>query len=513
MQSEAIFNMDENPSAFDDRPIDRSAGTTVLVIDDDPSSIKRIKLACSTANGLKVLEANSIQDGESKLYQEDVQVLLLDKELHLPSGRMDDGIDHIPSFLEINPGLQIVILTSSKDIQDCVRAMNFGASGFLTKDYPDEMILAQIQRHSEIAKLTSENIRRNRLETQGRKDLKLPGSSPSIQSLYNKLQAVSESSRPVLIMGETGTGKTTAAKIIHERRKAYLKQEGRPFLAINMGALSATVVERELFGNERGAFTDAKEARPGYFELANNGTLFLDEIGEAPLDLQVKLLKVLDDGKFFRIGGIKERSSSFKLICATNKDLEQMVRRGEFREDLFMRISTFVISIPPLHERPNDIAEIIKAVLPKVCTENNVHISFDDVPKDFLTYLSESPVPGNIRGIERQLSRLLVYAPKDKKWRPILSSWKKVPGLYILPSVSTRGKKAITLNDLKERKLDVVNQDFPGFHQFLREISYRVMLEAVDKTGSHQDAAKALKISPSLICVRLREAKKEGFVS
>lgn len=496
---------------FDQIPEDKDAGPSILIVDDDPLAMKRLKLICETTEleePLQIFTASSISEALDIIETRQIQVVLLDKEIHLSKNKMENGIENIPDLLKNNPGLQILVVTASKDFQDCIEAIRLGAFGFLSKAYPDEIILNQIKKCIEVSKLTYSKLRQDRVEVSSRKDLRIPGDSPAIQALYSRLQAVSETNRPILLTGETGTGKTTAAKIIHERRKSYLKQGERPFLALNIAAIQSSLVESELFGHEKGAFTDAKTARPGYIELANNGTLFLDEIGEASLELQAKLLKVLDDGKFYRLGSSKERASSFKLVCATNKNLEEMVRAGTFREDLYMRISTFVISIPALHERPSDIPEIIKAVLPKACIENNVQISFSEIPNDFIEHLKSHPVPGNIRGVERQLAQLFVYAPRDRQGRPVLTQWKKIPGLYLSQKTATVKRGQITLDELRSRSYNVVSEDAPSFFELLEEIGDRIAADTLKRYPSLRSAAQALKISPSALCQRIKRTKQ-----
>lgn len=500
----------ETLHSFDRIPEDRGKSSTILIIDDDPTAIKRLRLLCeniSSETERLILSASNLQEAFELVSKNQIHVILLDKDLQFNNSTVENGIHSIPQLIEATPGSQILIITASKSFDDCVEAMRLGASGFLPKSYPDDVIQAQIEKAIQVSQLTYTQLRQERSEVKERRDLRLPGSSPIIQSLYVKLQALSETNRPVLLTGETGVGKTTAAKIIHEKRKAYLKQGERPFLGINIAALNPNLVERELFGNERGAFTDAKDARPGFFELANGGTIFLDEIGEASLELQAKLLKVIDERVFFRLGGSKERSSSFKLICATNKNLEQMVKQGQFREDLYMRISTFNICLPSLPERPADIPEIIEAVLPKCCVENNIQVSMKEIPNSFIKYLTDYPPPGNIRGIERELALLFVYSKKDKRNRPVLTNWKKIPGLYSRHQKSVRAQNTLSLEELKSRPTEFLTDDFPGLFEFLSEMEDLVLLEA-SRNFSRQDAiAKLLKVSPSVVSKRLKTMK------
>lgn len=492
-------------ASFDDLPEDKSTGICILIIDDDPLATKRLRLLCEkldSAEGRVILSAESISAGMTQISHHRVHVILLDKDLK-GQARIDNGIESIPSLKEASPGTEILVVTASRDLSDCVDAMNLGATSFITKNHPDEVIRAQIEKCISFARSNYDQIRKDRMELVGRKDLKLPGSSPVIMSIYSKLQALAETNRPILLTGETGTGKTTAAKILHERRKQYLRQSDRPFLAVNIAAINSNLAERELFGHERGAFTDAKDSRPGFFELANGGTIFLDEIGEASLELQAKLLKVIDEGKFYRLGSNQERSSSFKLICATNRDLEKMVKDGEFREDLFMRISTFRVHMPSLAERPSDIPSIIEAVLPKCCVENNVTVSFSQIPQSFIKYLQKYPPAGNIRGLERDLALLFVYSTK-KNGRPILTNWRRIPGIFGRHKKQVREDQQLSLNELRKRPTSFITDDFPGLFEFLQEMDQRVFLEASQKFPRQDEIAKALKISPSVVSRRIK---------
>jgi transcriptional regulator with GAF, ATPase, and Fis domain len=278
-----------------------------------------------------------------------------------------------------------------------------------------------------------------------------------------------------------------------------------------MGAISAELAERELFGNERGAYTDAKDARPGLFELANGGTLFLDEIGEAPLELQVKLLKVIEDGKFMRLGGNQVRQTSIKLICATNRDLESRVAANEFREDLFFRISTFPITIPALAERREDIPDIIASILPKCCADNNVYVTFDDLPKEFVDHLMNTPLRGNVREIEQNLSRLLVYAPKDRRGRPDFRRWNDIPGLTGKRSTkSGPHKSTLTMNDFLSLPFNVVGDEFPGLDAFVELVTDKVLVDAMSRHKTLKELSKALDVSISKLSTARRRIRSEG---
>ena len=492
---------------YDQHPPDRDYGPTVLIVDDETLSRTRLKILCSPLNHdskFRVLEAVNLTEAMSVIASNTVHVVLLDKNLDCKvTGSSENGIAAIPQMISLNPNIQILMVTGSDTVSDVVDAMKCGAFGYVPKNAVDEIVVAQIKKALAMATLTVEKTRQERISRNGGA-VDLAGNSPAIQALRARIEAVAESSKEVLLLGESGTGKTTAARLIHEYRKQYLKQRDRPFFAINMGAISADLAERELFGNERGAYTDAKDAMPGYFEMANNGTLFMDEIGEAPLALQTKLLRVIEEKKFFRLGGTHERQTSFKLICATNRNLEEMVEQGLFRRDLYYRLTTFPIQIPSLAERKEDIPAIIESLIPKCCEENRVYITFKDLPSDFVEYLTNTPTKGNVRGIEQQISRLLIYSPKDKRGRPIFDHWQNISGLQHKRSYTVGPKGAITWQELASRPTNLLGPDFPGLPNFIEQMTRRILLEAKGKFTTQSEMAAALKVSAPRISVLLK---------
>jgi len=496
---------------YDQYPSDRDYGPTVLIVDDEKSQRERMIEICSAthdAKHLRVLSCETVPEALEIISTGTVDVVLLDKNLGCEEGDPDkdkNGIEAIPKFLKVDKHLQILVVTASRKIPDAVNAIRYGALNYVTKESPDELILAQVNKAIDVAKIAKENT----LLTRGGKKIgktDLAGSSKIIKGLKIQLRAVSESNRPVLLLGENGTGKTTAAMMIHEMRAQFLKQNGRPFFEINCGALAPTLIERELFGNEANAYTGGKEPKAGYFELANNGTLFLDEIAELTKDLQVKLLKVLQNGKFNRLGIGKERHSNFRLICATNRDIEQMVADGSFREDLYMRIAVLIVRVPTLRQRKDDIPEIIKSLLPQACTENHVQVDFKEFPKDLIDHLKEIEIKGNIRGIEHVLTRLLIHAPRDKDGHPLLDQWRSVKELDLGPVQNTENR-VVTLEDILRSPLDIVKPGFPGFKEIVEIFKDRLIADAKKKYNSDVDVARALKISPAAVNIRRKKLK------
>ena len=472
------------------------SGATVLIVDDDEVGRERLAILCLSSKrgeALRVLTAATLAEATTILAANVVHAMLLDKQLG--AGRSaENGIDAIPHYLELQPNLQIVVITASNDTQDAARAVELGALWFLPKQTADSLIVAQIDKAVDIGELALQRAQSERQSKPASVDL--VGRSRVIRDLKVRIRNVAKTDRPILLLGETGTGKTTVATFIHECRSTLAKHPDGKFFAVNMGAISPELAERELFGNERGAYTDAKFARPGLFEAATGGTLFLDEIGETPPELQVKLLKVIEEGKFTRLGGTQVLQTKLKLICATNRNLESLVAAGEFREDLFFRISTFPITIPPLRERREDIADIIAAVLPKCCVDNHVPIAFTELPQDFIDYLVAEPLRGNVREIEQILARLLVYAPKDRRGRPDLRHWEEIQGLGgPKPAASLQPRTALTMQDFRTLPLHVVGDDFPGLDAFSHMVTDKVLLDAMSRFKTLKELSNALGVS------------------
>jgi len=499
---------------YDEYPVDRDYGPTVLIVDDEEPCRKHIRNLCELSeNGgvSRVLTTSTLADARELMNSTPIQVMLLDKHLAWGAEKCD-GIEAIPEFLELQPQVQILVITSSDDIQDCVKAMRYGAFGYVKKNDPDPVIVEQINKAIQMSILFLQKIRSDRGETKTEM-IEIAGDSIAAKNLRHRLRAVAKTNSPVLLLGETGTGKTTAARAIHLFRQAYLKQIDRPFFEVHMGGIHKNLIESELFGHEKGAFTGALQMKPGVFELANKGTLFLDEIGAASLELQQKLLKVIEEGTFRRVGGTRSIVTNFKLICATNQDLETMIRKGTFLEELYARINTLDVTFPSLGQRKEDIPAIIRSLLPKCCERANLFVRYEDLPADFVESLTDGLVQGNvrgnIRGVIQQVERLLVFA-RDENDRPAFSKWRSVPGLQLKRPVNAPPRGAITLHEMSTRPLDVVGPDFPGLKTFLDEMGERIITEASQKFRTKTEVAKALKLSRASMYNVLRSNGKKS---
>lgn len=504
----------ESSATFDQVPADRDRGPTLLIVDDQAKDRERVvKLCEKTAHSETscILQAGSIEEALAHLSSQPVHVVLLDKDLG-PSS----GIEWIAEMIRLQPHVQIIMVTGSNQIRDAVRAVRLGALSYVTKDTDPEYLIVQINTAVRMAKNALFRIRAERAQVPAR--VSLGGQSREFQTVLAHAKILAESIRPVLIRGETGTGKTEIARLIHEERLHYLKQPSRPFVELNIAGLSSELVEGELFGRDQGAYTGADSKRQGYIEMANGGTLFLDEIGDAPEKVQIDLLKVLETGKFFRLGGEREMSSSFKLICATHRNLEELVRQGRFREDLYHRISTFSIEMPRLEDRRQDIPDIIRALLARCCSYSNVLVDYDELPKDFIEHLTQHVPKGNVRGLQNQLERLLVYSPKDSRGKPVFSNWRKISGLYDKARGTFSGRSSLSVGELVELPIhldDTSSSGFPGLAGLMSGIEDRLIRAAKSKFTKNREIARWLRVSDSVVSNRLRlmESRDQASVT
>lgn len=370
----------------------------ILVADDD-KNLRKVLLNELSDGGFEVSEADSGIKAMELLEKEEYDVLLLD--LNMP--RLS-GMEALKKIKASEIPTEIIILTANATVSTAVEAMKRGAYDYLTKPFKIDELKAVIEKAYEKKKLLSENLL---LRTQIKRQTEVPKiitKSPLMLGILETVKKVAMSASPVLIYGESGVGKELIARAIHEASKTA---EG-PFVPINCGAIPENMLESELFGYEKGAFTGAYERKLGLLEVANNGTLFLDEIGELPQQLQVKLLRVLETGKFFRVGGIKEIKVNVKFVSATNKDLKAAVENRTFRADLYYRISALTRHIPPLRERKEDIPLLIEHF-----TKNNPDSMRKRFSKSVLKTLSDYHWPGNVRELQNVIYRVLLLSNND----------------------------------------------------------------------------------------------------
>ena len=314
------------------------------------------------------------------------------------------GLDLLSRARDESLEVPFLVMTAESTMQNAIEAMKRGAFDYLTKPFDIEEVQLLVERALDVRRLSLmvENLK-DEMRPQFTPGSGLVGKSPAMQEIYKTIGRVAQSDATVLLQGESGTGKELIARALH-----FHSGRGGPFVAINCSAIPRELLENELFGHERGAFTGAVERALGKFEVADKGTLFLDEISDLPLDLQAKLLRVLQEHEFMRVGGREPTRSDARIISATNRDLADQVRKGRFREDLFFRLNVVPIVVPPLRARRSDIPELIRYFVQKINREMKVQIS--GLVPDAEALLVEHAWPGNVRELENALIRACVLA-------------------------------------------------------------------------------------------------------
>ena len=374
---------------------------TILVVDDEPNYLIVISELLKEGN-YEVLTAPSGEDGLKIVEETDLDLVLTD--MRMPGM---GGLEFLKATKKHNKDLPVIMITAFGEVEKAVVAMKAGAYNYLSKPFNNEELLMNIRKAIEHYSLLRENVRL-RGEAKVRYGFaSIVGKNARMQEIYQLIEKVAPTTASVLITGESGTGKELVARAIHINSP----REKAPFISVNCAALPETLLESELFGHERGAFTGATALRKGRFELADTGTLFLDEIGDIPLSLQAKLLRVLQERNFERVGGVKPISVDVRIITATNRDLKDEVDKGNFREDLYYRFNVLHIHLPPLRERADDIpmlAEHFIKKFAKLLNKPDLRIS-----GDALRYLTGLPWEGNVRELENTIERAGILCSGD----------------------------------------------------------------------------------------------------
>ncbi|WP_437520199.1 sigma-54 dependent transcriptional regulator [Sorangium sp. So ce726] len=369
--------------------------TRLLVVDDDDDVRHAISRALEKqASGMFM--AATAREALAIATQATVDVVVLD--LGLPDA---DGVAVLTALLGVDPSCRVVVLTGRDDARAAVGALRAGAADYLVKPFEREELLRAVARAGEESALRRE-VQQARQAIQ---DRGLVGASPAWTRVLDELHLLAERSRAsVLITGESGTGKELVARLLH----ASSPRSAGPFVTVNAACLPAQILESELFGHEAGAFTDARSSRQGLFELAHRGTLFLDEIGEFPLELQPKLLRVLEGHPFRRVGGQRELLTDVRVVSATNRDLQAMVAAGTFREDLYFRLGVFQLSLPPLRHRTGDVRRLVVHWIAALGAEMGLRAT--TIAPRAVAQLELYGWPGNVRELRNVIERALVLA-------------------------------------------------------------------------------------------------------
>jgi DNA-binding NtrC family response regulator len=355
-------------------------------------------------DGYEIREAGDLAEAAQALAEQRYDAVIMD--INLPDG---NGIDFIDTIKANDPTIPIITITGAGNIQLAVEAMQRGADNFLTKPVNNSALAAYLRKTLEIGALKRQVSARQRLE---KSDETFFGESPAMLEIRNLARIAASSDIPVLITGETGTGKGMLSKWIHR----HCPRSKYEFVEVNCSGLRGELLAREIFGNARGAFTSADQDRKGLLDIADRGTLFLDEIGDMGMEVQAQFLKVLEDKSYRRLGDVKLFKSNFRLICATNRDIDAIVQQGLFRQDLLYRINLMVIHLPPLRDRICELQEIVSQLLHQLGSPENV-IS-DEVMAKLMSY----SWPGNIRELKNVLERAMLLTPRGAMFRLALFS-------------------------------------------------------------------------------------------
>ncbi|HDR9227245.1 TPA: nitrogen regulation protein NR(I) [Burkholderia vietnamiensis] len=366
----------------------------IWIVDDD-QSIRWVLEKALARDSFATRSFANVRDALAALDHESPQVLVSD--IRMPGG---SGLELLQAMHERLPGLPVIIMTAFSDLDSAVAAFQGGAFEYLAKPFDVDKAVELIRRAVE------ESLRGGAPQDERVAEApEMLGQAPAMQDMFRAIGRLSHSAATVLITGESGTGKELVARALHR----HSPRANGPFIALNTAAIPKDLLESELFGHERGAFTGAQTTRQGRFEQAENGTLFLDEIGDMPFDLQTRLLRVLSDGQFYRVGGHNPLRANVRVIAATHQNLESRVRQGLFREDLYHRLNVIRLRLPPLRERSEDIPLLTRHFLQK--SARDLGVEPKRVSDEALAYLTSLPFPGNVRQLENLANWLTVMAP------------------------------------------------------------------------------------------------------
>lgn len=370
----------------------------ILLVDDEPN-MRRILASNLRQDQHQIWEASGVEEAQHSLAANDFDVVVTDQKM--PDG---EGLTVLSSAHENDATLSVIVLTAVASIELAVESMRSGAFDFLTKPFQPEVVRATVRRACERTRLLRENILLKDAVVRLEGASEIYGDSASMQEVRERISRVAPTNATVLITGETGTGKELVARAIHRNSPRSTK----PFIAVNCAAFTETLLESELFGHEKGAFTGADRQRQGLFEAAHEGTLFLDEAGEMSLAAQAKLLRVLTDGQLLRVGSTRPRKVDVRVLVATHRNLEQRVKEGIFREDLFYRLAVVPIPLPPLRERTDDIASLSEVFCHQIATE--LKMPRRRLTTEAIHRLRQYRFPGNLRELKNLIERAYILS-------------------------------------------------------------------------------------------------------
>ncbi|MGA7615990.1 MAG: sigma-54 dependent transcriptional regulator [Thermoanaerobaculia bacterium] len=453
----------------------------ILVVDDE-ANLRKILRSLLRSDGHEVAEATGLRDARAALSGNIFDLVLTDQKM-----QDGEGLELLAFCRDVDPTLPVVFLTAFATVELAVEAMRAGAFDFIPKPFVPDHVLMIVRRACERTELSRENLllRRSAPDSGGRS---LIGDSEAMSVLRDLVSRVAPTNATVLIVGETGSGKELVARSVH----AASPRSRKPFIAVNCAAVTETLLESELFGHERGAFTGADRPRQGLFEAAHGGTLFLDEASEMSPSLQAKLLRVLVDGDVVRVGSTQPRRIDARVIVATNRDLPAMVKEGTFREDLYYRLAVVPIEVPPLRQRLQDVPILAEFFVRQAVREMNarpVRLS-----EEAVQHLCSYAFPGNVRELRNLIERAVILARSD----------------CITPEDLPLRSNQPPWNEALDRLLQSLP---PGLelHGVMREFESMVIRRSLERAnGVQAAAARDLGVSRSLIGYKLRKLNRES---
>jgi nitrogen regulation protein NR(I) len=457
--------------------------TTILVVDDQKTicySIQRFLIS----EGYDVLTATNGEEA-LKLVDSGTPGLVI-MDVRMPEM---DGLEVLGRIKGSHPDVQVIMMTAFSTTEKAIHAMKLGAYDYITKPFDNDELLVRVRDAVKTGGLKKEVVTLDEQDDNAAAE-RIVGKSPQMLELYKQIGKVAPTDATVLIRGESGTGKELIARAIYH----YGNRPAKPFLAINCAAIPEQLLESELFGYERGAFTGADSKRIGKFEQCNGGTLFLDEIGDMTLPLQAKLLRVLQDGTFERLGGNETLGTDVRIIAATNKDLEAMVKKASFREDLYYRINVVTIKIPPLRERKEDIRELVHYFIRKF--DKTLGKDIKGITAETLEKLEEYSWPGNVRELKNIIQRAMVFCPHE-----YLS-------IECCDSLDLRRRGCASLGEAIQNLTDLAFRDGnqERFQDIVSTVEKNMVMKALELTkGNQVQAARLLGISRNTLRKKLGE--------
>jgi len=456
----------------------RVVGDPRILIIDDEAAIRESLDTLLTLEGFTVSTASDGPSGIELLSRNEYDLLLLD--LALPG---ESGLDLLPRIVEMQPNLPVIMITAYGTVGNVVDAIRAGAENFVQKPWDNEKLLADIRAAVARHRAEEEVVQLKRTLKQRYNFENIVGKSEPMLRLFDLIAQVAPSRSTVLIQGESGTGKELIAKAIH----ANSPRKDRPFVPVNTGAVPSELLESTLFGHVKGAFTSAVTAKKGLFEVANGGTLFLDEIGTMGMDMQAKILRVLQDRRFMHLGGVQEIQVDVRIIAATNVNLQDAVRAGRFREDLFYRLNVISLELPPLRSRREDIPLLAAHFLKFYAEENGTETR--TLSPEAMRIIMDYEWPGNVRELENAMERGVVLST-SRSINPDL-----------LPTQLTGGTYSASLLD---------HQPNASLFDLMEEIERRIISDRLERCHWNQtEAAEYFKIPLSTLNQKIKRLNVE----